>query len=60
MLVELEESILLSASEGPRRTSQIVIADSARSVSRVLWTFVRADAPGHLRREEEPSPQLPI
>ena len=60
MLVELEESIYLSASEGPRRTSQIVIADSARSFPRVVWTFARADTPGQPRRETEPDPLLPI
>ncbi len=60
MLVELEESIFLSASEGPRRTSQIVIADNSRSFPRVVWTFARADAPGQRRREEEPDPLLPI
>lgn len=60
MLVELEESIYLSASEGPRRTSQIVIADSARSFPRVVWAFARADTPGQPRRETEPDPLLPI
>lgn len=59
MRVEVEESIFLSASEGPRRTSQIVIADNMHTFSRVLWTFVRADVPQH-RREAEKSPQLPI
>ncbi len=60
MHVELEESIFLSASEGPRRTSQIVIADNARTFARVVWTFARADAPGQPRRETGAAPRLPI
>jgi uncharacterized heparinase superfamily protein len=59
MRVEVEESIYLSASEGPRRTSQIVIADNARTFSRVLWTFLRADMP-QSRQAPEESPELPI
>jgi uncharacterized heparinase superfamily protein len=60
MHVELEESIFLSASEGPRRTNQIIIADNARTISRVIWTFARADAPGQPKRESDPTPELPI
>lgn len=60
MHVELEESIFLSASEGPRRTNQIVISENARTISRVIWTFTRADAPDHPRRAAEPDPRLPI
>ena len=59
MRVEVEESIYLSASEGPRRTSQIVISDNARTFSRVLWTFLRADMP-QAREEPQETPQLPI
>lgn len=58
MHVELEESILLSASEGPRRTSQIVISDNARSFARVIWTFARADVPETPKREADTSPLL--
>jgi uncharacterized heparinase superfamily protein len=60
MHVELEESVFLSASEGPRRTSQILIADNARTISRVVWTFARADAPEQPKREEDKNPRLPI
>jgi uncharacterized heparinase superfamily protein len=60
MHVELEESIYLSASEGPRRTSQIVISDNARTISRVLWTFARADAPEQHKRNTSDNPRLPI
>ena len=37
--VELEESVYLSGSDGPRRTVQIVIYGRARKVPRVHWTF---------------------
>jgi uncharacterized heparinase superfamily protein len=62
MHVELEESIFLTASEGPKRTSQIVVADMAREVPRVVWTFIRADAPEPARRGETESaePELPL
>jgi uncharacterized heparinase superfamily protein len=60
MQVELEESIFLSASEGPRRTSQIVIADNARTFARVVWTFARADAPETPKRDDSENPRLPI
>jgi uncharacterized heparinase superfamily protein len=60
MHVELEESIFLSASEGPRRTNQIVIADNARTISRVVWTFARADVPDQPKREDDKNPRLPI
>jgi uncharacterized heparinase superfamily protein len=60
MHVELEESIFLSASEGPRRTSQIVIADEARTWPRVVWTFIRADAPEPPKRQSAEDPKLPI
>ena len=37
--VELEESVFLAGSDGPRRTVQIVIHGHARQVRRVHWTF---------------------
>jgi uncharacterized heparinase superfamily protein len=58
--VELEESIYLSASEGPRRTSQIVIYDTAQECPRVVWTFMRTDTPEPPKRAVEESPRLPI
>ena len=60
MHVELEESVFLSSSEGPRRTNQIVIADNARTIARVIWTFARADTPEPTRRDPGDDPQLPI
>jgi uncharacterized heparinase superfamily protein len=37
--VQIEESVLLSASEGPRRTVQIVIYGHARAASSVRWSL---------------------
>ncbi|QIB33270.1 heparinase II/III family protein [Ancylobacter pratisalsi] len=39
--VVIEESIMLAASSGPRRTEQLVISGQARTAPRVEWTFVR-------------------
>ena len=37
--VELEDSVYLAGTEGPRRTSQMVIRGHAGATPRVLWTF---------------------
>jgi uncharacterized heparinase superfamily protein len=42
--VELEESVYLGGSGGPRRTVQIVIAGDLNAVQSVQWTFARAPA----------------
>jgi uncharacterized heparinase superfamily protein len=63
MQVEVEESVFLSATDGPRRTSQIVIADEVRALPRVVWTFIRApQAPREKEREqaETVGPKLPL
>ena len=59
--VELEDSVYLAASEGPRRTMQIVIHGHARTASRVQWSFQQASlqrSPAAARlaaaRDEEP------
>jgi uncharacterized heparinase superfamily protein len=58
--VDLEESVFLSATDGPRRTSQIVIGGEAREVPRVVWTFIRTEMPQVERREAGPGPELPL
>jgi uncharacterized heparinase superfamily protein len=60
MRVDLEESVFLSATDGPRRTSQIVISGQARLVPRVIWTFIRTEMPQVDRREAGPGPELPL
>jgi len=58
---ELEDSVYLAGTDGPRRTTQLVVYGNARNVPRVLWTFQQANsaaAPsvsaGRRVREEEP------
>ena len=48
--VELEDSVYLAGSEGPRRTTQIVIHGHARTASRVQWSLQHANASGAPRR----------
>jgi uncharacterized heparinase superfamily protein len=60
MRVDFEESVFLSATDGPRRTSQIVISGQARVVPRVVWTFIRTELPQAERREAGPGPELPL
>ena len=59
--VELEESVYLSGTDGPRRAVQIVIYGRARKVPRVHWTFAHqtSSAGGGARRRTEES-QLPL
>jgi len=64
--VELEDSVYLANSEGPRRTAQIVIRGHARTASRVQWSFQQATpaAPGGAgtarRTRDEEEPRLPL
>jgi uncharacterized heparinase superfamily protein len=64
--VQLEDSVYLSGSEGPRRTAQIVIHGEARSAPRVTWRFQQsapATAPASAstpRRAREKVPRLPL
>ncbi|MCC6949392.1 MAG: heparinase II/III family protein [Bradyrhizobiaceae bacterium] len=63
MEVEVEESVFLSATDGPRRTSQIIIADEVRALPRIVWTFIRAPQ-GTREKEREQAetagPKLPL
>jgi uncharacterized heparinase superfamily protein len=60
MEVDLEESVFLSATDGPRRTSQIVIADEIRVLPRVVWTFIRAPQPPREKEREQSEPAKPL
>ena len=63
MDVEVEESVFLSATDGPRRSSQIVIADEVRALPRVVWTFIRATQPQREKEREQADaagPKLPL
>ena len=54
--VELEESVYLGGSEGPRRTVQIVIHGRARQVPRVHWTFTHTPRQPRRKRRATPPP----
>ncbi len=63
--VELEDSVYLAASEGPRRTMQIVIHGHARTASRVQWSFSQANSTtlaggSAARRTRDDEPRLPL
>jgi uncharacterized heparinase superfamily protein len=59
--VELEESVYLAGSDGPRRTLQIVIYGQASRASRVRWCFARSNtAAAATRREAGEEPELPL
>ena len=59
--VEIEESVYLSGSDGPRRAVQIVIYGRARRIPRIHWSFALASSagPGGARRRGE-EPELPL
>jgi uncharacterized heparinase superfamily protein len=63
--VDLEDSVYLAGSEGPRRTAQIVIRGHARQAPRVQWSFLQASpaafaGAGTTRRAREEEPRLPL
>jgi len=61
--LQLEESVYLAGSDGPRRTTQIVVRGRAREVPRVQWSFVHvppASSGNDARRDREEEPQLPL
>ena len=60
MRVELEESVYLSATDGPRRSNQIVLAGSVNDLPRVVWTFMRAEKSQTDRRGAASVPELPL
>ena len=60
--IELEESVYLAGTDGPRRTTQIVIYGHARNVTRVQWTFslIAASPLAPARRTRGEEPKLPL
>jgi uncharacterized heparinase superfamily protein len=61
--VELEDSVYLAGSEGPRRTLQLVIRGHARNAARVQWLlqgYPAAGANGGVRPADEEEPRLPL
>ena len=59
--VEVEESVYLAATDGPRRTVQIVVYGRARATPRVQWTFAQMEqSDSSSRRDAEMEPELPL
>ena len=59
--VQIEESVFLSASEGPRRTVQIVIYGHARATPTVRWSLRHTPpAAPDVRAERADEPELPL
>ena len=55
--VDLEDSVFLAGSDGPRRTAQIVIRQNARAGADVRWSFARSAGGrgGHHRPAQRPA-----
>ncbi len=59
--VELEESVFLSGSDGPRRAMQIVIYGRAAETGKVRWSFRHTPpAPPGTRAARPDEPELPL
>ena len=59
--VDIEESVYLAGTDGPRRTTQIVIYGHARSQQAVRWSFRHTPpAPAGARAERADEPELPL
>jgi len=61
--VDLEDSVFLAGTDGPRRTAQIVIRQDSRQVASVRWSFTRSTttpAATNARRNARREPELPL
>jgi uncharacterized heparinase superfamily protein len=58
--VEIEESVYLSGSHGPRRTVQIVIYGHAREKPKVRWCFRYTPPAALVRPNRAEEPELPL
>jgi uncharacterized heparinase superfamily protein len=61
--VDLEDSVFLAGTDGPRRTAQIVIQQDSRHASSIRWSFVRSTASASAttaRRNAHREPELPL
>ena len=59
--VEVEESVYLASTDGPRRTVQIVVYGNARKTAAVHWTFAHMEkGESNSRRDAEMEPELPL
>jgi uncharacterized heparinase superfamily protein len=61
--VDLEDSVFLAGSDGPRRTAQIVIRQNAHHAGSIRWSFMRSPASPAttaVRRNAHREPELPL
>ncbi|WP_024515035.1 heparinase II/III family protein [Bradyrhizobium sp. Tv2a-2] len=61
--VDLEDSVFLAGTDGPRRTAQIVVRQDSRHASSVRWSLVRSatsPAAPNARRNGRREPELPL
>ena len=61
--VELEDSVFLAGTDGPRRTSQLVIRQRVKNAPSIRWSFVRSSASAavtNARRDAKREPELPL
>jgi uncharacterized heparinase superfamily protein len=61
--VDLEDSVFLAGTDGPRRTAQIVIRQDTRHASSIRWSFARSStspAATNARRNARREPELPL
>ncbi len=61
--VDLEDSVFLAGTDGPRRTSQLVIRQHLKTAPSIRWSFVRSSASASAtsaRRDAKREPELPL
>jgi uncharacterized heparinase superfamily protein len=61
--VDLEDSVFLAGTDGPRRTAQIVIRQDTRHASSIRWSFTRSStspSATNARRNARREPELPL
>lgn len=61
--VDLEDSVFLAGSDGPRRTAQIVIRQNRKDAPSIRWSFTRSSASAtvtNARRDARREPELPL
>ena len=61
--VDLEDSVFLAGSDGPRRTAQIVVRQNVREAPLVQWSFSRSQGgvtATTARRNAQREPELPL
>jgi uncharacterized heparinase superfamily protein len=61
--VDLEDSVFLAGTDGPRRSVQIVIRQDLHHAAAIRWSFIRSSASPsttNSRRNSRREPELPL